>query len=60
MIWFKAKKRRRYAYLQRRLIFKEDLLEVAWEPSRMEWWIDEEQKERLGLRFAKKIEMAVP
>lgn len=49
MRWFKAKKRRRYAYLQRRLLFKEDLLEVAWEPSRMEWWLDEEQKTRLGL-----------
>ena len=49
MIWFKRKKNRRYAYLQRRLIFKEDLLEVAWEPSRMEWYLDEEQKMRLGL-----------
>ena len=50
MRWFLSKKRRRYAYLQRRLIFKEDLLEVAWEPSRMEWWLDEEQKTRLKLK----------
>jgi hypothetical protein len=48
MRWFKAKKRRRYAYLQRRLVFKQDLLEVAWEPGRMAWYLDEEQKARLG------------
>ena len=51
MRWFKATKRRRYAYLQRRLIFKEDLLEVTWEPGRMEWYLDEEQKKRLKLNW---------
>lgn len=51
MRWFKTKKRRRYAYLERRLVFKEDLLEVTWEPGRMEWYLDEEQKKRLKLNW---------
>jgi hypothetical protein len=51
MIWFKRTKNRRYAYLQRRLIFKEDLLEVALEPGRMAWYLDEEQKTRLKLKW---------
>jgi hypothetical protein len=51
MNWFTRTKRRRYAYLERRLIFKEELLEVAWEPSRMAWYLDEEQKTRLKLNW---------
>lgn len=48
MEWFLARKRRRYAYLERRLIFKEELLEITWEPGRMAWYLDEEQKTRLA------------
>jgi hypothetical protein len=55
MSWFKAKKRRRYAYLERRLIFKEDLLEVTWEPGRMAWYLDEEQKARLKLNWCVRL-----
>jgi len=48
MKWFNTRKRRRYAYLQKRLVFKEDLMEVAWQPGRMAWYMDEEQKARLA------------
>jgi len=46
MRWLQAKKRCRYDALQKRISpFWNELMEVAWEPSRVVWCMDESQKQ---------------
>lgn len=46
--WMKNKKERKYSYMRNKISpFKDELIEVAWEPSRIRWIMDEGQKARL-------------
>jgi hypothetical protein len=52
LYWLKKKKTQRYESLRKRIPFKEELMEVAWNPDRMAWYLDEEQKARVKNEFA--------
>jgi hypothetical protein len=44
--WLQFAKQRRYEVIRNQCVFKEDLLEVAWEPRRLSWCMDEDVKQR--------------
>ena len=45
--WFSITKENYYTNIRKRLQFKEELLDIAWSPERLDWCLDEEVKKRI-------------